>query len=327
MKYISIPSRPRFVVGAFVFILSVFMSIIQSVNVSALTVDPRATAHPTLTPIGVQPTSITLGSAVDFSCPSGVPAGFGTVTPSTDWLYACSACLPTGTAVDLSTSTPGVTHTPVFGGTPEPCQTSAVGGEDCNFPTGTPSATGTPVGTGTPVSTVLPSLPCTSSSQGWTCSDELGGVSLIPHHGTTWQASAAYAEVTIGGSGPAYLTILGTRYHHNTSNNFGASSPWFLHNLTELNSQPISANTWVGSRLVTNPDGFVYAEITHEYDYFLPITLPYTFTIYDGVGNDRGDYFSVSSTFKITILGGVYPTLAPSPSGVPVGPICSALSN
>lgn len=114
-----------------------------------------ATAYPTLTPIGVPPTNQPLVTAVDLSCPAGVPAGYGTVTPSTDWLMACAQCLPTYTAQPFGTSTPGATHTPFGGGgtaLPPICMTVPAGGEVCytqTAPTSTPANTVTPFPTST----------------------------------------------------------------------------------------------------------------------------------------------------------------------------------
>jgi hypothetical protein len=113
-----------------------------------------ATPYPTLTPISSLPTAIPLSGAVtpDFSCPVGLPYGYGTVTPSTEWDIACGHCLPTATPAVLSTSTAGPTRTPWGGGgtaLPPICITVPAGGEECYIPTLTPVATVTPLPTST----------------------------------------------------------------------------------------------------------------------------------------------------------------------------------
>lgn len=122
------------------------------------------TPYPTLTQIGSTPTKINPISTINTDCPPGVPSGYGTVTPSVDWLYLCSHCLPTTTPQDFFTSTPGATHTPFFTPpVPPVCQTSPVGGEVCY--TQTPQITSTPTVTVTPTVTGTPLV----SGSGFTC--------------------------------------------------------------------------------------------------------------------------------------------------------------
>lgn len=90
-----------------------------------------ATNTPTFIPPSVTPTDI------NFTCPIGTPAGWGTYTPSALWQLECSSC--------ASVATPTMTAAPTF--TPNPtyvymtqaaCQTAPAGGEACYTPTLSP---------------------------------------------------------------------------------------------------------------------------------------------------------------------------------------------
>jgi len=94
------------------------------------------TPTPTLTPdvsLGFDPSFIF--PTFDISCPESI-WGWGTLTPSADWLAACSHCVPTLTPIPTST------YLPTF--TPTPCPP----GGFCPTPTSTPSSpTPTPFST------------------------------------------------------------------------------------------------------------------------------------------------------------------------------------
>lgn len=104
------------------------------------------TPYPTLTPIGATATSFDYFAEQDFTCPAGIPEGYGVITPSIDWYYACGHCLPTNTPIPFYTSTLGPTHTPVITTSTPECD------GDCSTltPTVTPTTTATP--TVTPMS-------------------------------------------------------------------------------------------------------------------------------------------------------------------------------
>lgn len=109
------------------------------------TIEPLPTARVgvgTFVPIIQTPTAL---PARDYSCPSGVPVGWGVVTPDPAWLASCYNCVPRptlGVATVLPTRTPIPTRTPVL--------------------FGTPSYTGTVTATPTATATVTPSVEITS---------------------------------------------------------------------------------------------------------------------------------------------------------------------
>lgn len=238
------------VTALFVFIISMVVSASRAEAMSRYEVldvegDLYATPYPTLTPIGLIPTSISLedvGQPLDFSCPAGVPEGYGTVTPSTDWLYACAQCLPTYTPQSFYTSTPGPTRTPFGGGgTPLPpiCVTAQGGGEQCytataptptvtvtNTPTVTPTVSGTPTQAGLPAcGSVTPtSLPsATATTEYWTKQNDSAAV-----YSGTWSTAndsnsyggthryttsvGAYATYTFNGTGVRFYMV--TNFNH-----------------------------------------------------------------------------------------------------------------
>lgn len=150
------------VISYFLVLISIFVSVSRANAMAQYTVvgdgvyspPQAATPYPTLTPIANTPTPLLYDGGLNFDCPVGVPSGFGTVTPSIDWLYACAHCLPTYTPVPFETSTLGPTRTPL--GTPHQaiCVTVPVGGEECY--TLTPNATPSVTVTTTSAPTVTP---------------------------------------------------------------------------------------------------------------------------------------------------------------------------
>jgi hypothetical protein len=235
MKYFSIPSKPRFIFGSFVLLVSVFVSAIRAVDASAMGVNLRATAVPTFTQITSLPTNVPLGGAVDLSCPSGVPSGWGVVTPSTDWLYACGQCLPTGTALAFYTSTPGATHTPVWADNPPYCITAPAGGEVCY----TPSApTGIPSSTPTAINTLVPPTvsPTVGSYPAVTC----GSSTSAYVDCTQVDTSTVKYSYKVGSSFPSYPTSFAPRLSYTVNSN----TPMYL--LIDVNSLNPSG-TWTSS--------------------------------------------------------------------------------
>ncbi len=99
-----------------------------------------ATVTGTFIPPSVTPTRL------NFACPVGTPAGWGTYTPSALWELECSSC------GSVATVTPTGTVVPTLDGTLYPTEISATG--TAQFLTGTPTS----LGTGTPSATVSPSL-------------------------------------------------------------------------------------------------------------------------------------------------------------------------
>lgn len=162
MRQIYYVSRSRFIVNFSVLLITLMISVSRGVQASyALTSDRAATPYPTLTPIATVPTSVPLSSSLDLSCPMGVPVGYGYVTPSTDWLYACGHCLPTYTPPAFYTSTPGATHTPAsLPGT----LTAIANACSTALATGVPCATSQPTATLTLTPTFTPTVAPTATS-------------------------------------------------------------------------------------------------------------------------------------------------------------------
>lgn len=144
-----------------VLILSALLSLFQGVahaddNILTSYNEPlQATPYPTLTPIGATTTPYNLITPVNFNCPAGTPVGFGTVTPSIDWQYACGHCYPTSTPPPFYTSTIGPTHTPALRTSTPTCE------GEC--PTLTPTVTVSP--TSTPVYDLFGSVWIRSKNQ------------------------------------------------------------------------------------------------------------------------------------------------------------------
>lgn len=129
---------------------------------------PLYTAYPTLTPIGATQTNIPPVSTMNFACPVGAPYGWGTVTPSIDWLYSCGQCSVTSTPSYLTptpffngTGTPPSGCDPYGTGTPVPTVPAGTPQNFCQFPT-------TPI----PPTSIPPSSPIScNSSNGATCEE------------------------------------------------------------------------------------------------------------------------------------------------------------
>lgn len=87
--------------------------LIRAEYVSAQALTPTGTLYPTFLPTR---TAVLVDYPQNFACPSGVPSGYGTVTPNVFWEYSCGSCLNT----PLATSTLNVrnTFTPTVTGTP-----------------------------------------------------------------------------------------------------------------------------------------------------------------------------------------------------------------
>jgi len=165
----SIPILTRQLLFLFLLSLPLFLQV-SPVSASLLRqVTDTVTATPTFR--ALFPTQ-TAEPTQDYSCPAGVPAGWGTVTPNAYWSLQCGSCspsqvYPTGTPFPVSTFFIPVSQTAAASlGTPVP---STPGTSVPSTPgTPVPSTPGTPVPS-TPGTPVL--FSCSSVSiPGATCS-------------------------------------------------------------------------------------------------------------------------------------------------------------
>lgn len=155
----------------------------------------------------------------NFTCPTGLPIGWGTVTPNAAWNALCGQCVytpfPTGTG-----AAPTTCPTIMVGGTPgfdcgvrtaTPTSTSPV----CIVPTATP-LTLTPAPTTSPDVTV-PYTSWTYVGTGWAVYDDGHGhpVDLSPNSGEYWQytfsgTSVAIYASTFNNAGIVTITLDGS---------------------------------------------------------------------------------------------------------------------
>lgn len=80
----------------FLAIFALVLAFFAVVPVSATSYKLQATQDPRTPPFTPTPYNPDVGD-FDFSCPAGVPVGYGTVQPNPSWLANCSHCLPTAT--------------------------------------------------------------------------------------------------------------------------------------------------------------------------------------------------------------------------------------
>jgi len=239
--------NPRLVMAFFLLVFSIPVSASRAVAMSqpvsgdftpydVLRVTP-STPYPTLTPIIATATLINPLAGLDRSCPVGVPAGYGSVTPSSDWLAMCGECLPDNTPIPMYTSTAGATRTPVFiTNVPFACMTaSASNPEYCNTPVSPPTST----------STAFPTPFNTSTPAG------------LPSHGSMVMSCNAPTVPNISGS--ASLTYPNDYSCLYTFTNFRHSNGVF--------SQPLRMSSGtVGTPSLHNPSGMVAYDFWGAYD-------------------------------------------------------------
>jgi len=153
-----------------------------ALGVSVGVVMAQSVSTPTPTPTSSWPSLIDTPTPYDdyrgsYACPTGTPVGWGTVTPSVDWVLSCWSC--------LSTPTPTFTVTPTV-----------------------------TVGPGTPTSTSVPATP-TVTVVSFTPTPSLGSLQFY-EFGDTPDCSRAvyYWERTVAQSGPGakWPTVEGRLY-------------------------------------------------------------------------------------------------------------------
>ena len=251
-------------------------------------------------------------SALDTSCGSGNPLGYGTLTPSAGWLAICGHCLPQPTITatydvnSLATqiySTPGTTLIP-----------------------GTPTITVTPTLTGggggaTATPTVIP-LPAVNNQDLWT----------FYHYSTSY----GYAEL---GADPAWAnttcTVLSNGYSCTGSiHAFDGSSGWEIWVHLPISSidnnvfYTLAINSGVentfaySSGWISNVSSSGIGALTN---YWGPSMFAFGFRPNGDGYNGRFDY---DFTFTVTTSAGT-PTPTPSPSptatGTPIPGKCQAI--
>lgn len=316
-------------------LMSVFMSASQSaIHASDVLELVRVTPYPTLTPIGNTPTPIHLEQAVDFSCPLGAPAGYGVVTPSTDWLYACGQCLPTNTPVVFSTSTLGPTHTPVY--IPPVCATPEGGGlEVCS--TVTPLATSTV--TSVPTFTSTPAVTATSTSSLIDCYGTLAGSSCedfgsylkytVDMSYTGVGADFTVGNFKLGSSGQP----VGMLYDYTLSSMAIYS---FHHVTTYMRLHPFGASSFTSTHAILSSNG-TSVSVSNSYDDWIPSifynpALPLALEV-QGDLNAANTSSQVVGTFYVyTSAGFTVPTPATAVPTVTTTPFsgdgfCSSIMN
>lgn len=338
--------RPVHIFTFLIFLFSVGISTGKAYALPYETVDQSpaliATPYPTLTPIVLTPTQIPLnsGASVDFSCPVGVPAGYGTVTPSTEWEIACGHCFPTNTPPAFYTSTPGPTHTPWgHGGTALPpiCITVPAGGEECYVPTLTPEATETliPTVTSTVISTATLS-PYVNFSVRY---DQVDGsytsnieTSLVcePVVGTKGTVHHCIGTLSATDTSNAYISRIAHRiyfdqtedinhipnyyYVDNTGGSFAYST---IARTSSNNVANLSDTVYVGHH-----EGIVYSS---QFSGFILLKF-YSSNSYTYTGNFTATYDLYVSTDPF--YNPYVATSTPSPTVTPLGEgFCEAVSN
>lgn len=298
-----------------------------------------ATPYPTLTPIGSIPTNIPLQATADFTCPLGVPYGYGTVTPSTEWEIACGHCFPTNTPAVLSTSTLGPTHTPWAGGgtaLPPICITVPAGGEECYIPTLTPAATNTPFPTATAT------LPAVTSTPLYT------GAGMIQENLTLTNTGSPYIN-TVSGSASCD-PVVGTNhslfycsgsFSANDSSGIIGGSVFYNHVFNPQwtsGTYPIyytysivnSSSGTTGYTAITGTATNTNASLTGSGSYNIIGSNNMTFNL--GVYSDGARTGSLSGSYELWVSLYPYdpfvPTPTPTITSTPLGGnFCDAVSN
>jgi len=121
---------------AFAFLLSFLLLALSVASFPAFAQALTATPYPTFYPTQ---TAVIYSFPTNYACPTGLPSGYGTVTPDAFWEFSCSHCvlpaLSTSTPFTTPTVDPLVTPSPVPSTSPSPapyspCDTGVIGGNN-----------------------------------------------------------------------------------------------------------------------------------------------------------------------------------------------------
>ncbi|MBI3167258.1 MAG: hypothetical protein HYZ22_02185 [Chloroflexi bacterium] len=215
-----------------------------------------ATSTPTFIPPSVTPTSL------EFTCPVGTPAGWGTYTPSALWQLECSSCASVVTpTVPADTVTPDPTQYSVQTTQQAICQTAVASGgvtpEACgSFPiaTVTPTAfvTGTaPVTCSGSLPTVMPTNSAIPSS--WLIVQETG---LI--YSGSWTLGAC---ASCSGGNEKYSNVVGDYFTY-TANTTG------FRFVQKIKDNYGVAKIYIDGNFITNVDlysaSLLYQQVVYE---------------------------------------------------------------